>query len=164
MKKVLLVATFVVAGFIGANAQDFQFGAGPTIGLPIGDAGDISSFVVGAEVQGELKFSDMVSGVGTIGYSHFLGKDFGGYKLSYGAVPILVGARVYPSEQFFIGGQIGYGFFTGDASGSGFAYRPQVGYNASSFQLALAYNGVSDNGTISWIGLTGIFKFGGGGN
>jgi hypothetical protein len=162
MKKVLLVATFVVAGFIGAYAQDFQFGAGPTIGLPIGDAGDISSFVVGAEVQGEYKFSDMVSGVGSVGYSHFIGKEFLGIKINYGAIPILIGARVYPSEQFFIGGQIGYGVFTGDASGGGFAYRPHIGYNASSFQLALGYNGVSDNGTISWLGLTGIFKFGGG--
>ena len=63
--------------------------------------------------------------------------------------------------KFFVGGQIGYGFFTGDASGGGFAYKPQIGYNASSFQLALSYNAVSDNSTISWLGLSGIFKFGG---
>ncbi len=162
MKKLLLVATITVAGFIGANAQEFQFGAGPTIGLPIGDASDISSFAVGAEIQGEYKFSDMVSGVANTGYTHFIGKDIGGFKFNFGAIPILVGARVYPSEQFFIGGQIGYGLFTGDADGGGFAYRPHIGYNASSFQLTLNYNGVSDNGTISWLGLTGIFKFGGG--
>jgi hypothetical protein len=162
MKKVFLVAAFVVAGFISTNAQEFQFGAGPVVALPIGDAGDISSFAIGAELQGEYKFSDMVSGVGTTGYTHFIGKEFAGYKINYGAVPILVGARVYPSEQFFIGGQIGYGFFTGDASGGGFAYRPQIGYNAPSFQLGLSYSGISDNGgNISWIGLTGIFKFGG---
>lgn len=163
MKKLLLVAAITVAGFIGANAQDFQFGVGPTIGLPIGDASDISSFVVGAELQGELKFSDMVSGVASAGYSHFIGKDFEGFKINYGAIPILVGARVYPSEQFFIGGQVGYGAFTGDATGGGFAYRPHIGYNASAFQLSLSYNGISDEGTtISWLGLTGIIKFGGG--
>ena len=161
MKKLFLVATFAVAGFIGAQAQEFQFGAGPVIGLPIGDAGDISSFAVGGELQGEYTFSEKASAVGTLGYTHFIGKDFGGFKINYGAVPILVGARIYPSEQFFVGGQIGYGFFTGDASGGGFAYKPQIGYNASSFQLALSYNAVSDNSTISWLGLSGIFKFGG---
>jgi hypothetical protein len=161
MKKVFLVAALVVASFIGANAQ-FQFGAGVNVGLPIGDAADISSFVVGGELQGEYKFSESASGIATIGYSHFLGKDFGGFKLSYGAVPILVGARFYPSEKFFLGGQVGYGFFTGDADGNGFAYKPQVGYDAGSVQLALSYNGISvSGGSISWIGLSGVFKFGG---
>lgn len=161
MKKVLLVLVITVAGFINANAQGFQFGVGPTIGLPIGDASDISSFAVGGELQGEYQFSEMVSGVASTGYTHFIGKDYGGFKINYGAVPILAGVRVYPSEQFFIGGQIGYGFFTGDGSGGGFAYRPQIGYNATSFQAVLSYNGISDDGTISWIGLTGIFKLGG---
>lgn len=160
MKKVLLVAAFTVAGFIGANAQkDFKLGAGINVGLPIGDAGDISSFAAGAELQGELGLSETVKGIGTVGYTHFFGKDLGGYKLKYGAIPILVGARVYPSEQFFVGGQIGYGVFTGDADGGGFAYKPQVGYDAGKFQLALSYNAISDNGTISWLGLSGVVKF-----
>lgn len=161
MKKVLLVAAFTVAGFIGANAQkDFKLGAGVNVGLPIGDAGDISSFTAGVELQGELGFSETVKGIGTVGYNHFFGKDLGGgVKLKYGAIPILVGARVYPSEQFFLGGQIGYGVFTGDADGGGFAYKPQVGYDAGKFQLALSYNAISDNGTISWLGLSGVVKF-----
>lgn len=165
MKKSILVIAILAVSFISANAQsDFKFGLGPTIGLPIGDAGDISSLTVGVEVQGELKFSDKASGVATTGYTHFIGKDFGGFKLSYGAVPILVGARVYPSESFYIGAQIGYGFFTGDASSGGFAYRPQVGYNAGNVQLGLSYNGISNDGSISWLALSAIFSFGGGGS
>ena len=165
MKKTLLITAVLFVSFIGANAQgDFKFGLGPSIGLPVGDAGDISSLTLGAEVQGELKFSEKASGIGTIGYTHFLGKDFMGVKLSYGAVPILIGGRVYPSEQFFIGAQIGYGFFTGDASSGGFAYKPHIGYNASSVQLALSYNGISNDGSISWIALSAIFSFGGGGS
>ena len=162
MKKTLLITAILSIGFMSANAQ-FKFGLGPNIGLPVGDAGDISSLTIGAEVQGELMFSEKASGIATIGYTHFIGKDIGGFKLSYGAVPILVGGRVYPSEQFFIGAQIGYGFFTGDASSGGFAYKPHVGYNASNVQLALSYNGISNDGTISWIALSAIFSFGGGG-
>lgn len=130
MKKLVLVATFIVAGFIGAYAQPaegFTFGAGVRLGLPIGDFGDFSSFGVGGELQGEFGFSDMVSGVVTTGYTSFFGKD--GYDAT-GLIPILVGARVYPSANFFIGGQIGYGLITGGGeSDGGFNYQPQVGYN-----------------------------------
>jgi hypothetical protein len=166
MKKALLITAILFMGFITANAQgEFKFGAGANIGVPVGSAGDISSFTIGAEIQGEYKFSEKASGIATTGYTHFIGKDLGGgIKLSYGAVPILVGARVYPTEQFFIGAQIGYGFFTGDASSGGFAYKPQVGYNAGNAQIALSYNGISNGGTIGWIALSGVFSFGGGGS
>src|SRR5690242_9938992 len=119
MKKVIL-SLAIIAAALTTQAQDdksFQLGAGINIGLPIGDAGDISNFVIGGELQGELGLSDNVKGLATVGYSHFLGKDFGGYKLSYGIIPILVGARIYPSEKFFLSGQIGYGKMTGDADG-----------------------------------------------
>lgn len=161
MKKVFLVAAFTVAGFIGVNAQkSFQFGAGVNVGLPVGDASDFTSFAAGVELQGELGFSETVKGVATTGYTHLFGKDLGGgVKFNVGAIPILVGARFYPSEKFFLTGQIGYGVFTGDGDGGGFAYKPQVGYDAGKFQLALSYNAISDNGTTSWLGLSGIVKF-----
>lgn len=160
MKKVFLVAAFTVAGFVGLNAQqDFKFGAGINVGLPIGDLKNSYNFTAGVELQGELGFTEKVKGVATTGYSHFFGKDFAGYKPKLGIVPILVGARGYLSEQFFLTGQIGYAFFTGDGDGGGFAFKPQVGYDAGQFQLGLSYNGVSNNGTGSWLGLSGIVKF-----
>ncbi|MGZ8517137.1 MAG: hypothetical protein ACXWWD_07300 [Chitinophagaceae bacterium] len=173
MKKLFLVATFVVAGFVGAYAQPtegFSFGAGIRLGLPIGDFADFSSFGVGGELQGEYGFSDMVSGILTTGYTSFFGKDYdipGGGTIkgeSTGYIPILAGIRVYPSTNFFIGAQAGYGILTGGGDSEGaFNYQPQIGYNGEKFQLALNYNGLSKDGsTLSHIGLTGIFKFGGG--
>lgn len=171
-RNCFLFATFAVAGFIGAYAQPaegFTFGAGVRLGLPIGDFADYNSFGVGAELQGEYGFSDMVSGVVTTGYTNFFGKDyeipgFGKFEgESIGYIPILVGARVYPSTNFFIGAQVGYGILTGGGSSDGaFNYQPQIGYNTEKFQLALNYNGLSkDRATLNHIGLTGIFKFGG---
>lgn len=173
MKKVILAVAIIFAGFINVNAQPtegFSFGAGIRLGLPIGDFGDVSSFGVGGELQGEYGFSEMFSGVITTGYTNFFGKDYdvpGGGTIEYestGYIPILVGARVYPSTSFFIGAQIGYGLFTGGGSSDGgFNYQPQIGYNGSKFQVALNYNGVSINSfNYSHIGLTAIFKFGGG--
>jgi len=169
MKKVFLAATFVVASFMGAYAQPaegFKFGAGVRASLPIGDFSDTHSFGIGAELQGEYGISDMISAVATTGYSSFFGKKISGTDVKFdnvGYVPILVGARVYPSTNFFIGAQLGYGLLTGNGDSEGaFNYQPQVGYNAETFQIALNYNGLSKSGsTISHLGLTAIYKFGG---
>ena len=172
MKKLLLIATFVVAGLMGAKAQDgsgFHFGAGLSLGLPIGDFGDTHSFGIGVEAQGEYMFSEKFSGVINSGYTSFFGKDvdvpgFGTVEVeSVGLIPILAGIRVYPAPQFFIGARAGLSILTGGGeSTSGFGYRPEIGYNGGPIQIALSYNGFSKDGeTISHIGLTAIYVFGG---
>ena len=173
MKKMLMLATFVVAGFVGVNAQapdGFQFGAGARVSLPIGDFSETHSFGIGAEVQGEFGFSEGFSGVITSGYSQFFGKKTTvlGVEVEYdgvGYTPILAGVRYYAAPSFFIGAQAGYGLLFGNGNSDGaFNYQPSVGYNGSNFQVVLSYNGMSKDGsTLSHIGLSGIFKFGGGG-
>jgi hypothetical protein len=168
MKKLALILTVIGVSIIstGTKAQsasgDFHFAAGLDLGLPVGDAHTLSSFVLGARLQGEYNFTENITGVASTGYDHYFPKDLGGgFKVKYGVIPVIVGPRFYPSENFFVGAQVGLGVLTGDASGSGFAYSPQIGYNADQFQAILAYNGVSKNGTISNIGLTFLYKFGG---
>jgi len=183
MKKLVLALSIICASTLVSKAQmaagDFKFGAGIHLGLPIGDFHNVSSFGIGGEVQGEYAFAENLTGVATSGYTYFIGKSFpdgtgGTYKVNYGHIPILVGARFYPSEQFFVGAQIGYGHYSasvsssngygGGSSGSGgFEYRPQVGYNADPIQLILSYDGTSvSGGTFSQIGLSAIYMFGGG--
>lgn len=173
MKKIILFLSLVTVAFANANAQapeGFQAGGGIRLGLPLGDFSDISTFGIGAELQGEYGFSEKFSGIITTGYSSFLGKKITVLGTSVkldatGYIPILAGIRVYPSANFFIGAQAGYGLLTGGGDSEGaFNYQPQIGYNAERFQLALNYNGLSKDGsTLSHIALTGIFKFGGGG-
>lgn len=176
MKKILSIF-FLVATFFAANAQDqqgdFHFGVGLNLGLPVGDFHNVSSFGVGGHVMGEYFFTDQISGALTTGYTSFFGKTItesdgiGGtfsYKYpSLGLIPIVVGPRFYPTEQFFVGVQAGVGILTGGgSSNSGFDYFPQIGYNADQFQVILGYNGVSSNGsTFGNLSLTGVFKFGG---
>jgi hypothetical protein len=183
MKKLLLALAVLCASVITSNAQmtagDFKFGAGVHLGLPIGDFHNFSSFGFGAELQGEYAFEQNLTGVATTGYTYFVGKSFdegaaGSYKFNYGHIPVLVGARYYASEQFFVGAQIGYGHYSvsvsgdngfngGGGSSGGFEYRPQVGYNANPLQLILSYDGTSvTGGTFSQIGLSAIYTFGGG--
>ncbi|MHA4807219.1 outer membrane beta-barrel protein [Flavitalea flava] len=177
MKKCLLILAIAAGTTFSTQAQinkeGFTFGAGVNVALPIGSFHDSHTFGIGGELQGEYMFSENLSAVATTGYTSYFGKsqtiDFGAGPItaknpSVGLIPILVGARFYPSEQFFVGAQIGYGIFTGGGGGApkGFEYRPQVGFNAESFQLILHYDGVSvTGGTLSHLGLTGIYKFGG---
>lgn len=178
MKKCLLILAVAAGSIFSTQAQinkeGFTFGAGVNVALPTGNFHNGYNFGVGGVLQGEYMFSENLSAVATTGFTNFFGKSqtfpngLGGtstYKNpSSGLIPILVGARFYPSEQFFLGAQIGYGIFTGGGGGApkGFEYRPQVGFNAESFQLILHYDGVSvTGGTLSHVGLTGIYKFGG---
>jgi len=182
MKKFVLAFTVISASVLGVQAQSskqpFTFGAGINADLPTGDFGKGYTFGIGATLQGEYSFSDQFSGVASAGYTNFFGKTetitFTELGTTYtqsvknpniGLIPILVGARFYPAEKFFVGAQIGYGVFTNTGSSSnngGFDYYPQVGYNGEMIQLILGYNGVSLNGgSLGHIGLTGIYKFGG---
>ena len=166
MRKTFFAITFVVVlcSAFAQPSEGIRLGAGIRLGLPIGDFEEFTSFGVGAELQGEYTFSDIISGVGTIGYTSFLGKDYGAGKTkATGYIPILVGVRGYPASRVFIGAQIGYGILTSGGSSEGsFNYQPQFGYNASKFQVTLNYNGLLKEGTtFSHLALIGIFKFGG---
>ncbi len=176
MKKLFLVVTAFSLLTVGVQAQSKQqgvtFGIGPNFHLPLGDFGTGYSFGIGGTVQVELPLADNVKGVGSVGYTSFLGKtqtfDFGAGPQSFknpslGLIPILVGARFYPSEQFFVGAQIGLGLLSGGGSStSGFDYLPQVGYDAGTLQFILGYNGISKNGSsFSSLQLTALYKFGG---
>ncbi|HSZ85081.1 MAG TPA: outer membrane beta-barrel protein [Puia sp.] len=176
MKKQLLIVAILFFSISAVSAQSnsnqsFVISAGVNLGLPAGDFHDGYSFGAGVELQGEYMFSDQFSGVGSVGYTEFFGKTetatIGGQTFSakapnVGLIPILAGARFYPSTNFFVGAKIGYGIFTntGSSSGnSGFDYCPQIGYNADMFQLVLSYNSVSITGeTLSHLGLSLIFK------
>lgn len=174
MKKAILIFALAAGTVFSANAQapeGFQFGAGIRLGLPIGDFSDTHSFGVGAELQGEYGFSDKFSGIITSGYTSFFGKTISILGTSakvdaVGLIPIIAGARVYPSNNIFIGAQAGIGILTGNGSSeTAFNWQPQIGVNTEHFQVALNYNGLSKDGsTLSHIGLTGIFKFGGSGS
>lgn len=171
MKKVLFVFAVAMLSFGAVNAQEassggLHFGGGLRVALPLGSMADSYNFGIGAELQGEYMFSDMVSGTFTTGYTSFLGKEEEEMGVTYknpalGYIPILAGVRVYASPTFFIGAKLGYGILTGGGASTGaFNYEPQIGYNGTKIQVALGYNGLSQTGgTSSHMALSAIYKF-----
>ena len=150
MKKLVFLAAFIFS-FNLANAQLGEgtrwLKAGVNFGLPVGDAADVSSFVLGLDLKYQfLDAESFAVGVST-GYSHYFGKEENGFEYSdAGIIPAALLLRYYPTKNFFLGGDVGYGFFTeGDETG-GFYYRPEIGYHNLRWNIYAFYQGVSSDG------------------
>ena len=101
---------------------------GVTAAIPVGDAKDVSSFALGADLRGQYLVTPNF-GIGLAsGYSNYFGKD--NFE-DFGVIPAAAFLRYYftPNGLFF-GTDIGYGFLTNVDNNSGGLYvNPQVGYH-----------------------------------
>ncbi|MFT3980816.1 MAG: hypothetical protein QM687_10135 [Ferruginibacter sp.] len=167
MKK-LILATAIVFATATAMAQETQevtkknswLKLGLNAGVPVGDLSDYSSFVLGADLKGQLMSTKNV-GIGlTTGYNHFFAKD--GYD-DFGTVPLGAFVRFYPqSKGFFIGTDLGYSFVTKKDADGGVYVRPQIGYHNYDWNFFGFYNGVfrsdSKGGNIQHVGLGATYN------
>ncbi len=169
MKKLLLIAVFAICGLGTVNAQGFS--AGVTLGIPVGDAGNVSSFVYGADVLYMFNADEEFTyGVAT-GYQTYVGKTIsipglGGGLFDFEVpnsnfIPLAAAGRYVISEKFSAGADIGYAINTTSGGTSGFYYRPMLVYNMSeTMRLNASYSGISaDGSTLSSIGLGIMFDF-----
>ena len=160
MKKVLLIAAFAVFGLGISNAQEEGIKLGVSGLLPMGDAGDLSSFGVALDVSYLWEVGDGFLAGATTGFQHNFGKEIDGpFGGSFDFpdqqfIPIAASARYYFSDGFFGGADLGYALGVGDGFDGGFYYRPKVGYSLESVGFHLSYGGVSvDGGSWSFVGL-----------
>ncbi|WP_298902775.1 transporter [uncultured Psychroserpens sp.] len=151
MKKLMLLTVVAVFGLTSGFAQSYS--AGVTVGLPIGDAGDLYTFNVGIDLDALWDISEeFEAGVAT-GYNHsVLDSDLNGDDFQY--IPLAGAARYSASDDFVLGADLGYAIAVGDGDG-GFYYRPMVGYNVSeNTQITASYRGISvDGGSFSTVNL-----------
>lgn len=145
-----LWAAVAVLGLTQAKAQDFNLGI--SAGLPLGDAGDISSFSLILDINYLWQVSDQFDAGIASGYSHSFGKDekIGGVSFDYGDfsyIPVAGAARFNVSEQFTVGADVGYGIGINDGNDGGFYYAPKVQYGLTeTLDIVVAYRGMSRHG------------------
>jgi hypothetical protein len=162
MKKVLVVALALI-GF-SMNAQE-GFKLGANLGLPVGDAGDVSGFSVGLDAQYIFETAgEFDLGVAT-GFTNSFGKTIGDSTFSIEIddvqfLPLAGVARYKASEEFSIGTDLGYALGINDGNDGGFYYRPTVGYAVSEgIEINASYTGISlDGGTWSTVNLGVLFN------
>ncbi|MBC7934868.1 MAG: hypothetical protein H7Y86_05865 [Rhizobacter sp.] len=168
MKKLFLATAIAFTAF-GAFAQETPteitsknswLKAGLSLGVPVGDAADVSSFVAGLDLKGQLMSTPHL-GIGlTTGYNHFFAKD--NFE-DFGSIPVGAFIRVYPkSKGFFAGTDLGYSFLTNSEADGGFYVKPQIGYHNYSWNVFGFYNGVflskEDGGTLSHVGIGATYN------
>lgn len=149
MKKIVLLVVAItsftmVKAQVGEGTNWLKMGIHG--GLPVGDMSDISSFALGADLKYQFLDADSFAiGVST-GYTHYFGKDFGLVEASdMGIIPLAGLFRFYPTENFFLGTDIGYGFLTEGDEG-GFYYRPEIGYHDDEWNIYGYYQSVATDG------------------
>ncbi|MGI9525821.1 MAG: hypothetical protein ACR2MS_01790 [Weeksellaceae bacterium] len=152
MKK-LSILMMMLVGFTFSYAQVGEgtnwLKLGVHAGIPTGDADDTSSFALGIDAKYQfLNLNSFGVGIAT-GYTNYFGKDENNVDYGdTGVIPVAALFRYYPTQNFFIGTDLGYGFVTGDIADAadmtgGFYYRPEVGYHSDDWNIFAYYAGVS---------------------
>jgi len=166
MKKMFLVTVLALFGFSVHAQEGFKVGA--NLGLPVGDAGDISSFSIGVDVAYHWDVADSFAAGVASGFTNAFGKketmSAGGSSISFDYddvqfLPIAASGRFAANEKISLGADLGYAIGISEGMDGGFYYRPIVGYNLSTrTQLNVSYTGISlDGGTWSTVNLGVLF-------
>lgn len=144
-----------------AYTANAQFSAGATLGLPTGDASDVSSFALGIDVNYMFESESDLSFGFASGYLVYFGDEVGGVDVdNFSFLPIAAAARFAASDKFSIGVDLGYAVgLSPDGNEGGFYYRPSVAYAVSEkVSINMSYSGITDDGfTASNIGLGILF-------
>jgi hypothetical protein len=164
MKKILLALFILGATAFSSFAQSKdggKFSIGFEAGLPVGDAHHFYNSVLGGSLKYELPIAESTLFTISGGYNSFKIKDVFGIDFgSIGAIPVKAGIKYYIQQGFFAEGQVGAAFYTGDADGTAFVYSPGIGYTFDGgFEAGVRYEGWSNHGTISQVGLRVAYRF-----
>ena len=152
MKK-LLIATTILLTAIAVKAQqsDLKFGVGLDVGIPANNLSG-SSMAVGADLMVLYKLSKAAAITGDFGYTALFGKNG---AATTNIVPIRVGLRYYPFDEFYLGAKIGAGFISSTGNSiTSTAYSFGAGYAIShNLEIGASYDGYDKNGAVGLVNL-----------
>jgi hypothetical protein len=150
-KLLFLVVLLVVTLSVDAQKSDekqFKFGAGATLGLPIGDITRQASLALGVDILGEYAVAPEIALTLSAGYNDWAKKS--GVNGNWGFIPVMAGGKYYFTDQIYGSLQAGISFWA-DGTKSEFVYAPGVGYKITDkFDLLLKYQSQSNK----WWGTT----------
>lgn len=163
MKKIILLLALVFMGFGSIFGQGIRVGV--NAGIPVGDAKDITTFQLGADIAYLFPVSDLFSVGGLVGYSRYFIDDdaFPGISQNiddFSFLPIAATARFGFENSLFVAGDLGYAIGISDGNDGGFYYRPKVGYSLGPVAIIASFSGISvDGGDVSSVNLGIEFGF-----
>ncbi|TKD57481.1 hypothetical protein [Flavobacterium sp. ASW18X] len=173
MKKRIFCFVILVSAIVAAHAQKVDrsfFKAGLQVSMPIGDAGDISNFGLGIDLQqhyGVDKILDLGFATGFINYfgkTETISDDFIEVEADFPNiqyVPLAGLVRLYISKGVNFGADVGYALGLDEISEGGFYYRPTLSLGMSDTSaVEFSYTGISDD-AVDWssVNLSLVFLF-----
>ncbi|MRI00327.1 hypothetical protein GH721_07225 [Kriegella sp. EG-1] len=146
MKKNILVIVFALLSFALQAQKGFKLGFHGS--LPLGENNEVVSLGAGIDVGymyplGEVVDLGIMTGF-TNGFPEKFHTDVVLYDLpNIQFVPVALGLRVWPSNSFSFGGEIGNAFGINEGNEGGLYYRPLVGLLlGAQFEVNLSYTNV----------------------
>jgi len=173
MKKTLFLLTVLAGSALGTFAQTApsssstsssgKFSIGFETGLPVGDASQVYSVLVGGSIQYDAPTAPNTFLTLSAGFNSFLVKSeftqFGGPS-SFNFIPLKAGIKYFVGNGVFLAGELGIVFSTESGGGHAFVYAPGVGYSFNDhIEAGVRYEGWANNGTVGQIGLRVAYKF-----
>ncbi|MGC6430564.1 MAG: outer membrane beta-barrel protein [Jejuia sp.] len=164
MKNLFLLPIIALFAITSLNAQG-EFSAGLSAGIPIGDAGDFTTFAIAVDLGYLFEISDEFDAGATIGYSHSFGDEITilGVALKTEDVqfiPIAASGRFEVAPSFTVGAYVGYALGISDDNDGGFYYSPRAQYSVSeAIDIVAACRVVSVDGG-SWDIISEGIEFG----
>lgn len=143
--KRFVISLIAILAFGFAQAQESGAKIGVNLGMPVGDASDVTSLSFGADIGYMWNVAPSVDVGLTAGYLNYSGKKYHGEKrddLSF--IPIAATGQFSIMESLFLGADLGYAIgVSPDHNKGGFYYLPKVGYQIDLFEVYLGYKGIS---------------------
>jgi hypothetical protein len=126
------------------NSKTSWLKAGVSVGMPVGNTAQYSSFSAGGVVNAQMMANPHLGLGVTTGYTHYFGKNG---TSDFGAIPLGALIRYYAHEPgLLVGTDIGYAFTTNIAGSTGGLYvKPQLGWNNYDWNIYGFYNHVFAN-------------------
>jgi hypothetical protein len=150
---------------IGLCAQE-GFKLGIQGGLPINDFNGEVSVAVGLNTGYMFALGEVVDLGVDVGYVHGFKETFSDSGLqdnlkSVQFVPLAVSTRIWPSNSFSFGGDVGYALGISDGNEGGIYYRPLISYlMGPQTELNLSYTGISlENKTWNTVTIGVVYTF-----
>jgi len=161
MKRTLSLLLLLIGTGIHAQ-QGFKIGLNG--GLPVTqEVNDIVSLVAGVDLGYHYALGEVVDvGIMTGFINGFPEKfDSGGVDLPHVQfLPLAASFRIWPSNSFSLGGDIGYALGLNDGNEGGFYYKPMVGYlMGPQTEVSLSYTGIAAEFSWATVNLGVLYTF-----
>ncbi|MDP5229843.1 MAG: hypothetical protein NWQ38_05580 [Cellulophaga sp.] len=146
MKNILLVATLVFTLTTSYSQEGFKIGVQG--GIPFNDFNDEVGVVLGANAGYMWALNEVIDLGIMAGYTYGFPEKFGTEDPltdlpSVQFVPLALSARIWPSNSFSFGVDVGQALGLNEGNEGGLYYRPQVGFLMGAFtELNISYSAI----------------------